>query len=145
MTRFMWCSTSRMVRSKSSRIRRTNAASCSTSSCERPPAGSSSSRRRGPEASAPAVSTRLSVAYGSEPRALGDVADPDVVDDLVDRAPPVACVRADDDVLAHGHRLEELEVLEGARDAAATTRCGGVESSVSPSKFSSPASGGRGA
>ena len=54
---------------KSLRIRTMNAPRHSTSSCESPPAGSSSSSSFGEDASARAVSTRFSVPYGSEPAA----------------------------------------------------------------------------
>jgi hypothetical protein len=57
-------------------------------------------------------------------RAPRDVADPDVVEDLertgaggpVKR--PRAAVRTDEHVVEHGHRLEQLHVLERARDPA---------------------------
>ena len=58
-------------------------------------------------------------------RAVRDVGDADVVEDL-ERAAAAgapgerlrARVRADEDVVEHGHRPEELDVLERARDAA---------------------------
>ena len=64
MTRVMWCSTSSTVRFNSSRSRRIKPWSSSTSSWLSPLAGSSSSSRRGFEASARASSTRFSVPKG---------------------------------------------------------------------------------
>ena len=102
-----------------------NAPSSSTSSWFSPPAGSSSSSSRGSETSARASSTRFSVPNGrpgagrrrrrrcrrsraSRARARASA-----------RAGSASRVRADEDVLEHGHRREELDVLERPRDPAA--------------------------
>ena len=124
MTRFMWCSTSRTVRSKSSRMRRMNPASSSTSSWLSPPAGSSSSSSRGREASARAISTRFCRPYGSSPRLRlaphprGPRTRASPAARRVAAANHVAAVRSDDDVLLDRHGREELDVLERPRDAA---------------------------
>src|SRR5581483_9401418 len=65
ITRPMWCSTRSTVKEKSSRIVWMKAPSAPTSSWFRPPAGSSSRRRRGSATSARASSTRFSVPNGS--------------------------------------------------------------------------------
>ena len=86
ITRFMWCSTSRTVSSKSSRICWMNAPSCSTSSWESPPAGSSRSSSFGAETSARARLDALQRPVRQRARGpVGDVADADVVDHLVAR------------------------------------------------------------
>ena len=64
MTRFMWCSTRSTVSSKSSRICLMNSPRADTSSWLRPPAGSSSSSRRGFATRARASSTRFWIPYG---------------------------------------------------------------------------------
>src|SRR3989442_1852264 len=65
MTSPMWCSTSSTVTPRESRIARRSFASVATSSWFRPPAGSSTRRSRGRDASARASSTRLSVPKGN--------------------------------------------------------------------------------
>src|SRR5213593_3145823 len=64
MTRFMWCSTRRIVSSNSSRILLISAPSSPTSSWLSPPAGSSSRSSRGRDTSARASSIRLRVPNG---------------------------------------------------------------------------------
>ena len=123
MTRFMWCSTRSTVSSKSSRIFWMKTPSSETSSWFSPPAGSSRRSSRGLATSARASSTRFWIPYGNA--AAGNSArsrEPDDVEDLerlgLPHLPPAA-VRADEHVLEHGHRPEELDVLERARDALA--------------------------
>ena len=77
-------------------------------------------------------------------RPLRDRSQPDVVEHLERLGVDVAAARvgADEHVVQHGHRLEELDVLEGARDPArARSPCTGVFSSVSPSNSTSPSLG----
>ena len=101
-----------------------NVASSSTSSWLSPPAGSSSRSSRGSETSARASSTRFSVPNG-RPAAAGartcvDADDLERLERLCAHARARLeardGVRADEHVLEHGHRREELDVLERARD-----------------------------
>ena len=71
MTIAMWCSTSKTLRSNSSRTARISRPSSSTSEWVRPAAGSSRSSSRGRAASARAISMRLSVPYGRPDRGRG--------------------------------------------------------------------------
>ncbi len=56
---------------------------------------------------------------GGEPRAIGEADDVERFEGLLLPHPAAAGVPADEDVLEHGHRAEEVDVLEGARDPAA--------------------------
>ena len=125
MTRFMWCSTSTTVSFSSSRSRRMKVASSSTSSWLSPPAGSSSrseprlrderageldplqrperqARRRAVGVRPRCRRTRASRARGARTARSG--------------WKRRHRVRADEHVLEHRHRREELDVLERARD-----------------------------
>ena len=95
-------------------------ASRSTSSWLRPPAGSSSSRRRGSATSARASSMRLSVPNGSPEAGRSARSSISTYSRTSRDAGPgaPARVRSDEDVLEHRHRREELDVLERSRDAA---------------------------
>ena len=115
----MWCSTSSSVSSKSSRRLRIRSPSSSTSSWLSPPAGSSRSSRRGPAASARASSTRFRVPYeSSRRRAGGRAARGRRSRAARGRSRPRRACAADEHVLEHGHRAEQLDVLERARDPA---------------------------
>ena len=86
----------------------------------RPPAGSSSNSRRGLAASARAISTRFWIRTEGQQRVhLRGPAEADVVERwpglrLPER--PAARVRADEDVLEHRHRREQVDVLKRAGD-----------------------------
>ena len=113
-----------------------------TSSWLSPPAGSSRRSSRGPGGERardldPLLGPVREVGGGS----VRHSAEPEIVDEVPRGAVAAACVAADEHVLEHGHRPEELDVLERARDPRATTRCGGVRSSDSPSSSSVPSSG----
>ena len=94
--------------------------SSETSSWLSPPAGSSSRSSLGAATRARASSTRFSVPKGRP--ATGRSAIVPARRTRARRAPPPPCaaanVGADEDVVEHGHRLEQLDVLEGPGDPA---------------------------
>ena len=103
-----------------------------TSSWLRPPAGSSRSSRRGFETSARAIATRFSVLNGSPAAIVPAYGDRLEVLERLCRAPvraalgegPRPRVNADQDVLQHGHVLEEDDVLERPGDPEARDTMG---------------------
>src|SRR5213594_283190 len=137
MTSPMWCSTSRMVTPRRSRIVRSSAASTATSSWFRPPAGSSTRSSAG----APARARQLDALERAErqpgggvrgdgrqveereqlARALADLRllapHPRQAQRVAEEVAARATVDADHHVLEHGERREQREVLEGAADA----------------------------
>ena len=140
MTRFMWCSTSRTVSSKSSRSRRMKSPRSATSSWFSPPAGSSSRSRRGFATSARASSTRFCDPVRQrrrrEARALASPTTSSTSSASSSLTLPATRVRAHEHVLEHGHRPEELDVLERARDPlAARSGAPARRRSDSPSKL----------
>src|SRR5213595_2243048 len=109
MTSPMWCSTSRMVTPRRSRIVRSSAASTATSSWFRPPGG-------GVRGDGRQVEEREQLA-----RALADLRllapHPRQAQRVAEEVAARATVDADHHVLEHGERREQREVLEGAADA----------------------------
>ena len=141
MTRFMWCSTRSTVSSKSSRSFWMNVPSSPTSSwLTRRPA-----RRAGADAASPRARARARPASGSRTEAprRGSARGPRARRPRAPRrrsfSPAFAePVRADEHVLEHGHRPEELDVLERARDALADDPCGRRFRIDEPSSSTSP-------
>ena len=131
----------------SSRSRRMNAASSPTSSWLSPPAGSSSSSRRGFETSARASSTRFSVPNGSPAAGrLGDAGDADEVERL-ERGPLRGALALEArDACARRRARSRARSSSGtarrsgtcARSRAGSTPLGGVRRSDLPSKTTSP-------
>ena len=125
MTRFMWCSTRRTVSFRSSRRRRMNVGELVDLLVVQ-------AARRLVEQQQPRLrderARELDALERPEREARGrtarDVGDPDVLERLVRAGAHAALalearhrVGADEDVLEHGHRREELDVLERAGDA----------------------------
>src|SRR5687768_1976059 len=104
ITRFMWCSTSRTVASKSSRSCWTKRPSSPTSSWFSPRARELDPFQ-GPEGQAGG-------------RAVRETGEADVLEQLLGAAVAAPGLRTDLHVVEHGERRPERDVLEGARDPA---------------------------
>ena len=96
------------------------------SSAPSPPAGSSSSSRRGSVTSARASATRLRSGYDSAvDRAVGERLEVERVELRSDPGVGVASARdREEHVLAHRESREQAQPLQGARDAARRQSCG---------------------
>ena len=131
ITARMTCSMSRMVRPSLALSSRNSATMWSVSVGRRPAITSSSSRMRGPVASARATSSRLRsgsvseaamlVALAAEAQLLDHLRRPSA---LASRTLGAGVERADDDVLHHGQPGERLHQLERAADAGAADLVG---------------------
>ena len=69
---------------------------------------------------------------------MGEAGEPDVLDELA-RTPAAAGVAAEEDVLEHCHRAEQLDVLERARDAAPDDPVGRRSQQAAPLEDDLPA------
>ena len=98
-----------------------------------PAGGLVEQEQRGSATSARAISTRFWIPYGSA-AAEASARSARPTSSSVSSAsrlprPPAEGVRADEHVLEHGHRAEQVDVLERARDPALDDAVGGVRSS----------------
>ena len=146
MTRFMWCSTSSTVSSKSSRIFWMNVAELGDLLVVQAAGGLVEQEQpRLRDERACELDALLDPVRQRRRREQRAIAEPDDVEHLERlRLPhlPPAAVRADEHVLEHGHRPEELDVLERARDRPCARSCTRAALRIDePSSSTSPESG----